>query len=155
MSIFVYFQIQQIHIACHHPHPLQHQHQLYQPLQALVPLALPKTLMEVIIHHLQPLLLILTVILLLVLVLLQVQVRIECENHTCIPEFLIHFEAWAKLAQQWLVCAPLAIHNGVETASHAGHCPINLVNVRKIETELYTKDEETRTRVMKIGQNVR
>ena len=25
-------------------------------------------------------------------------------------EFLIHFEAWAKLAQQWLVCAPLGIH---------------------------------------------
>ena len=23
---------------------------------------------------------------------------------------LIHFEAWAKLAQQWLVCAPLGIH---------------------------------------------
>ena len=25
-------------------------------------------------------------------------------------EFLISFEAWAKLAQQWLVCAPLGIH---------------------------------------------
>ena len=24
--------------------------------------------------------------------------------------FLIRFEAWAKLAQQWLVCAPLGIH---------------------------------------------
>ena len=28
----------------------------------------------------------------------------------CTPEFLITFEAWAKLAQQWLVCAPLGIH---------------------------------------------
>ena len=27
-----------------------------------------------------------------------------------IPEFLICFEAWAKLAQQQLVCAPLGIH---------------------------------------------
>ena len=25
-------------------------------------------------------------------------------------EFLIRFEAWAKLAQQWLMCAPLGIH---------------------------------------------
>ena len=25
-------------------------------------------------------------------------------------ECLIRFEAWAKLAQQWLVCAPLGIH---------------------------------------------
>ena len=25
-------------------------------------------------------------------------------------EFLIRFEAWDKLAQQWLVCAPLGIH---------------------------------------------
>ena len=25
-------------------------------------------------------------------------------------EFLISFEAWDKLAQQWLVCAPLGIH---------------------------------------------
>ena len=25
-------------------------------------------------------------------------------------EFLISFEAWAKFAQQWLVCAPLGIH---------------------------------------------
>ena len=29
-------------------------------------------------------------------------------HHT--PEFLIRFEAWAKLAQQWLVCALLGIH---------------------------------------------
>ena len=29
---------------------------------------------------------------------------------TCISEFLICFEAWAKLAQRWLVCAPLGIH---------------------------------------------
>ena len=28
----------------------------------------------------------------------------------CISEFLITFEAWAKLAQQWLVSAPLGIH---------------------------------------------
>ena len=27
----------------------------------------------------------------------------------CISEFLVLFEAWAKLAQQWLVCAPLGI----------------------------------------------
>ena len=26
------------------------------------------------------------------------------------PEFLITFEAWAKLAQKWLVCVPLGIH---------------------------------------------
>ena len=26
------------------------------------------------------------------------------------PEFLVRFEAWAKLPQQWLVCAPLGIH---------------------------------------------
>ena len=25
-------------------------------------------------------------------------------------EVLIGFEAWAKLAQKWLVCAPLGIH---------------------------------------------
>ena len=25
-------------------------------------------------------------------------------------EFVIHFEVWAKLAQQWLVRAPLEIH---------------------------------------------
>ena len=25
-------------------------------------------------------------------------------------EFLISFEAWTKLAQQWLVCEPLGIH---------------------------------------------
>ena len=24
--------------------------------------------------------------------------------------FFIHFEAWAKLAQQWLLCAPLGRH---------------------------------------------
>ena len=28
----------------------------------------------------------------------------------CAPEFLICFEAWAKLAQKWLVCVPLGIH---------------------------------------------
>ena len=28
----------------------------------------------------------------------------------CDSEFLIRFEAWAKLAQQWLVCAPLVKH---------------------------------------------
>ena len=31
-------------------------------------------------------------------------------EHTCTSEFLIHFEAWAKLAQQWLVCTPLGRH---------------------------------------------
>ena len=25
-------------------------------------------------------------------------------------EFLIGFEAWAKMAQKWLVCVPLGIH---------------------------------------------
>ena len=25
-------------------------------------------------------------------------------------EFLISFETWAKLAQKWLVCAPLGLH---------------------------------------------
>ena len=31
---------------------------------------------------------------------------------TCvlISEVLVSFEAWAKLAQKWLVCAPLGIH---------------------------------------------
>ena len=27
-----------------------------------------------------------------------------------VSEVLIYFEAWAKLAQQWLVCAPSGIH---------------------------------------------
>ena len=27
-----------------------------------------------------------------------------------VPEFLISFEAWAKLAQKWFVCAALRIH---------------------------------------------
>ena len=40
------------------------------------------------------------------------------------------------------------IPSGEETASHAGHCPINLVNVQYIETELYTK---SRTRVIMSG----
>ena len=61
-------QIQQINIVCHHPHLLQQQHHLYQPILALVPLVLPQILMQVIIHHLQQLLLILPVILLLLLV---------------------------------------------------------------------------------------
>ena len=29
---------------------------------------------------------------------------------TCASEFLIGFETWVKLAQQWLVCAPLGMH---------------------------------------------
>ena len=29
---------------------------------------------------------------------------------TCTSDFLISFEAWAKLAQKWLVCAPLRIN---------------------------------------------
>ena len=32
-------------------------------------------------------------------------VRSDCET-----VFLITFQVWAKLAQQWLVCAPLGIH---------------------------------------------
>ena len=30
--------------------------------------------------------------------------------HALTSEFLINFEAWAKLAQKWLVCVPLRIH---------------------------------------------
>ena len=30
--------------------------------------------------------------------------------HTYTSQFLICFESWAKLAQQWLVCAPLGKH---------------------------------------------
>ena len=30
--------------------------------------------------------------------------------YVCTSQFLISFEAWAKLAQKWLVCAPLRIH---------------------------------------------
>ena len=30
--------------------------------------------------------------------------------YTYISEFLIRFEEWAKLAQQWLVCVPLGRH---------------------------------------------
>ena len=33
----------------------------------------------------------------------------ECYVHKLTPDILIHFEAWARLAQQWLVCAPLGI----------------------------------------------
>ena len=32
------------------------------------------------------------------------------QTYISIPEFLITFEAWAKLAQKWLVCVPLRIH---------------------------------------------
>ena len=32
------------------------------------------------------------------------------EHIVMYAEFLISFEAWAKLAQKWLVCAPLRIH---------------------------------------------
>ena len=31
-------------------------------------------------------------------------------NNIFTSEFLITFEAWAKLTQKWLVCAPLRIH---------------------------------------------
>ena len=31
-------------------------------------------------------------------------------SHVFVTEFLISFEARAKLAQQWLVCVPLGIH---------------------------------------------
>ena len=31
-------------------------------------------------------------------------------THACTSEFVITFEAWAKLAQKWLVCVPLRIH---------------------------------------------
>ena len=30
--------------------------------------------------------------------------------HRALAEFLISFEAWAKLTQKWLVCAPLRKH---------------------------------------------
>ena len=32
------------------------------------------------------------------------------KNNPCTAEILITFEAWAKLTQKWLVCAPLRIH---------------------------------------------
>ena len=32
------------------------------------------------------------------------------QTYISIPEFMITFEAWAKLAQKWLVCVPLRIH---------------------------------------------
>ena len=35
---------------------------------------------------------------------------VHVKLHTGGPEFLIGFEAWDKLAQKWLVCAPLGIH---------------------------------------------
>ena len=42
------------------------------------------------------------------------QCSVKRSQHTSyvhnVPGFLISFEAWAKLAQQWLVCAPLGIH---------------------------------------------
>ena len=31
-------------------------------------------------------------------------------DSVCMAEFLISFESWAKLAQQWLVCVPFGIH---------------------------------------------
>ena len=37
--------------------------------------------------------------------------------HVHVPEFLISFEAWAKFAQKWLVCAPLRMHLGQLTKS--------------------------------------
>ena len=43
---------------------------------------------------------------------------------------------------------------GVEIASYTGQCLINLVNVWKIETELYAKYMGSRIRVTKIGQKV-
>ena len=49
----------------------------------------------------------------------------------------------------------VSVCSGVEIASHGGHCPVNVVNVRLIETKLYTKYMGSRTRVVKIGQNVR
>ena len=36
-----------------------------------------------------------------------IQYTLEC---TCTSEFLIGFEAWAKLAQKSLVCVPFRIH---------------------------------------------
>ena len=41
--------------------------------------------------------------------------------------------------------------SGMETASHAGHCPINLVNVRYIETKLYREQDKSDE---KISQKV-
>ena len=32
------------------------------------------------------------------------------EPYGTMPEFLIHFEACAKLLQEWLVCVPLGIY---------------------------------------------
>ena len=36
--------------------------------------------------------------------------KFEVKKKHIIPEFLISFEAWAKLAQKWLVSVPLGIH---------------------------------------------
>ena len=36
-----------------------------------------------------------------------VHVHVCAVKHTCTSEFLIGFEVWAKLAQQWLACVPL------------------------------------------------
>ena len=46
--------------------------------------------------------------------------------------------------------------SGVETASHAGHCPINLVNVRKIETawtvyEVYGEQDKSGENSLVVG----
>ena len=51
-------------------------------------------------------------------------------------------------------CSHVRMCSGMETASHAGHCLINLVNVRQSETKLYTKYMGSRPRVVKIGKNV-
>ena len=51
---------------------------------------------------------------------------------TCTTEFLIRFKVWAKLAQEWLVCAPLGIH----------HEPINVVsdNIIIINCAIWPKE---------------
>ena len=50
----------------------------------------------------------------------------------------------------------LDVFSGVETASHAGHCPINLVNVRWIETvyKVYweqDKSDEKKSKCLAVG----
>ena len=37
-------------------------------------------------------------------------IDVSSYTYQCTSEFLITFEAWAKLTQKWLVCAPLRIH---------------------------------------------
>ena len=43
-------------------------------------------------------------------------------TYTCTSQFLICFEAWGKLAQNWLVCVPLEIH--LEPIAQRENCAV-------------------------------